>query len=109
MSDDDTEIRDPQLLVLIEQSLDAQRLIVTWRKAHFDYGELLMETAPKHLSSEDSFTEQWSRISGVDRDDIAKLAPVLFENGILFEDGGVHETADGFVRKRGRSIVGAKG
>lgn len=105
---DDDEIRDPQLLVLIEQSHDAQRLIVTWRKASVDYGELLTDS-PKRLTAADPFTVEWSRVSGVDVDDVARLAPVLFENGLLFEEGGVHDTVDAYVRKRGRSIVGARG
>lgn len=104
MTDDD--ISQPQLLILIEHSHDAQRLIVTWRKAHFDYGELLDGVSAKKLTDTEPFVVEWERISGVDRADIAKLAPVLFENGILLEDGGVHETADAFVTKRGRTIVG---
>lgn len=100
---DDT--RNVELLVLIEESGSAQRMIVTWPKVHFDYREEMTVDYPGDLKSDDPFTARWSRICDVDIDDIERLAPVLFENGLLGEDGTIMDTVKAFMVKRGLEIV----
>ena len=103
---DDINVGDvkPELLVLIEEDVAPLKLIVTWPKAHFDYG---MEDALdfQHLPADHEFAQEWARISGVDVDEVEKWAPVLFENGLLFTDGQVSKTAQGYCMTRGASIL----
>ena len=96
MSDREVEL---EKLVLLEGDLLAQRLVVTWGKVWLEYGELL-QGLPAALTSEDDFAKAWARLSGVDVDDIERLAPVLFENGLLYEDGAASDTAMGYVKSR---------
>lgn len=72
-----------EILVLVEEDKRAQRLCVTWPKAWERWGssvEAEMEVDMSLLDEEHAFTLKWSSISGVDRDDVARLAPVLFAN-----------------------------
>lgn len=103
---DEADIRT-ELLVLIEQSIPAQRLIVTWPKAYLEFGESL-DVDPADLTSDHAFSERWGRISDVDIDDVARLAPMLFENGLLWRTGETSPTAHAFVLARGAGMVRAK-
>lgn len=95
----------PELLVLLDGRIDAERLVVTWPKAHFDYGELMGDKKPSSLEADDPFTIAWARICGLDREDVASLAPMLFENGILLESGEIDPVAHGYLQARGVAIL----
>ena len=101
-----------EVIVLIEDKPDAQRLIVTWQRVCEDYDAALQERAaagqlPIVLEEGDVWVdpmemvrEHWSRISGVDITDIPRLEPMLFENGLISHDGSVDELVLGWIRRR---------
>ena len=103
---DQMEVKS-ELLVLIEDAVDAMKLITTWPKVWFDYGEEMEAEAPRFLNATDPLAYHWARIGGVDQDDVEHWAPVLFENGLLLEGGVVSDTALGYVKSRGLSILQA--
>lgn len=102
--DDRPDVK-PELLVLVEDCLPPLKMIVTWPKAHFDYGAALVEKRPGDLEADDAFSMAWARIAGIDVDEVEKWSPVLFENGLLFEAGTVSDTAEGYVKSRGLVIL----
>lgn len=95
----------PDLLILIEDALEPLKMIVTWPKTQFDHHDLLEDSDLNHLQAESSFAIEWARIAGVDIDDVERWAPVLFENGLLFPDGGVASTARGYCLTRGMAVL----
>jgi hypothetical protein len=101
----DTSKVKPELLVLIEDATEPLKMIVTWPKVHFDYGMGDESFDLRNLASDDMLSVEWARIAGVDVDEIEKWAPVLFENGLLFTDGQVSQTATGYCLTRGASIL----
>ena len=100
----------PQLLVLVENRPEAQRLIVTWQKAWDLYSDQPYSgTAVNPEFKEiDPFTERWAAISDVDPIDIEQLCPVLFVNEILWAEGGVDEMALRGVKGRMLEMIGLK-
>lgn len=79
---------EPEALILIEDELDAQRLIVTWPVV----GPLSESTA--------EVRDVWAETSGVDIEDIEKWEPILFRNGILGPEGFVDDEALRYLRAR---------
>jgi len=84
-----------EALVLLEGDLEAQRLVATWANVQTD--DDLSKTY-----------DRWSEMSGVDIDDVQRLAPVLFQNGILGPEGFAEERALQFIRARVASRIGAR-
>lgn len=95
----------PELLVLLDGRIDAERLVVTWPKVHFDYGDYIAGKNPSDLQADDPFTIAWGRIAGLDREDVAALAPMLFENGILRDSGDIDPVARAYLQARGVAIL----
>ena len=95
MSDPASQLEGLEKLVLIVDDRDAQKLIATWpivgprQPAGATDGED-MDDRPLIL--------EWERVSGVDRERIARLEPVLFENAILGPDGYVSSDAMRLLR-----------
>ena len=79
---------EPEALILIEDELDAQKLIVTWGVV----GPLADDAS--------EVREVWSETSGVDVEDIERLEPILFRNGILGPGGWVDVEALRYLRAR---------
>lgn len=92
----------PELLVLIEDRPEAQRLIVTWERAWEEFRErgFSGSTIRPEFKMTDPFVEAWSSISDVDVQDIETLCPVLFVNDILGPEGAVESWVVDFVRAR---------
>jgi len=86
---------EAEVLVLLEADLDAQRLVVTWPKAGADWGSPELEGIPANLPVDD-----WAQISGVDQEDVVRLAPMLIENDIIGPMGTVDSTARSYIRAR---------
>lgn len=104
---DNTPERDlddlrPELLVLIEDRPEAQRLVVTWEKAWELYStrEYSGSEVQPEFKQDDPFTAAWSQISGVDIADIEELTPVLFVNGLLLPEGGIYGPVLMWIRRR---------
>lgn len=79
-------------LVFLVGDLPAQRLVSAW---------------PDVIVADDEAEtyERWSEISGVDIDDVLKLAPVLFRNGLVGPDGYVEPLAVQYIANTiGRSM-----
>lgn len=108
---DNIDPRDfhPELLVLLEDRPEAQRLLVTWKKAWQLYsgrgftGTVVMP----ELKEDDEFTRAWSKISTVDPLDIEQLCPVLFVNELLLPEGDVDPVAYAWVRSRMLEMIQA--
>ncbi len=78
--------RRPERLILLEGSLDMQKLIVTWQVVgarQLDHDETLVE---------------WERISGVYRGDIERIEPVMFENELIGDLGWVDPDVLTYIR-----------
>lgn len=80
-----------EALVLIEDDKEAQKLVVTWPSVH--------------AASDDAIDAEWARISGVDIDDLERIAPVLFQNEILGPAGFVDEDAIRFIKSQIAAIL----
>lgn len=96
-----------KLLVLIEDGIEPLKLIITWPKVWFDYRDLLEGVDIRRLHAGLEFTEEWARVSGVDIDLIEKWAPVLFENGLILDEGTVSSIAAAYCRYRGLTVLGS--
>lgn len=89
-------------LILLEDDLDAMRLLATWPIAgrSIEAGELA------DLALDDAVIEQWSMISNVDVTDVTRLLPMLVQNEMIMPLGEVDEDAETYIRAR--VAVGAK-
>jgi hypothetical protein len=76
-------------LVLIEDDIDAQRLIVTWP-----------QVAELYESDAEAGRERWAVISNVYVDDVERLEHILFSTNILGPAGFQDDTALKFIRGR---------
>lgn len=76
-------------IVLIEDDVDAQRLIVTWERA-----------ASTYENDEAAGIDRWARVANVAPDDVERLAPMLFDNGFIGTGGVVDPQATDWIRAR---------
>lgn len=85
---------DSSVLILLEDDLDAMKLVATWA------------IVGKHCTDTDEFqddvelVDRWASISGVDQDDIPRRAAMLFGAEILGPAGHVDANALSYVRVR---------
>lgn len=78
-------------LVLLEDDLEAQRLLVTWG---------LVGQGVDSIEEALARAEQWAEVSGVAAGEVPRVVKILWPNGILEPDGQVPAEAIAYVRGR---------
>jgi hypothetical protein len=102
VSDPEPQLSDLHLerLVLIVDSLEAQRMIATWNMAWERFADELISFDDVGEKLTEGFRESWSRVANVDIDDLNTLVPVLFDNDLLGSEGKVAPEALRYIQAR---------
>lgn len=85
---------DSSVLILLEDDLDAMKLVATWSIVGRDCED------PASVNDDIELVDRWAAVSGVDQDDIPRRASMLFGSGILGPSGAVDDNALSYVRVR---------
>jgi hypothetical protein len=102
----------PEAFLLIEDDPDAQKMVASWPvvlRFVVETYECPPALARSELYSSAFVLSTWSRLSGVSRVEVERLAPVLVENEIVLANGTVDPDAVVQLRRIvTRKVVGDK-
>jgi hypothetical protein len=87
-----------EALVLIADDPEAQRLVVTWPRVGLETPELPGRAWP--------VVARWAEASGVDEDDVARIAAMLWGAAIIGPYGHVAPEARGLIVRRMSKAAG---